>query len=84
MLITIVPDLKAFKEKYVAKFNKEPSLDSILAYNEMLMLSNCLGYEKGDLLNCLFKTNVNGLTGPLSILNNRIDYSKSMVMKEIK
>jgi branched-chain amino acid transport system substrate-binding protein len=78
------PDLKAFKEKYVAKFNKEPSLDSILAYNEMLMLSNCLSYEKGDLLNCLFKTTVNGLTGPLSILNNRIDYSKSMVMKEIK
>jgi len=78
------PDLKTFKEKYVAKFNKEPSLDSILAYNEMLILSNCLGYEKVALLNCLLGTKVNGLTGPLSILNNRIDYSKSMVMKEIK
>jgi len=78
------PDLKTFKEKYVLKFNKEPSLDSILAYNEMLILSNCLSYEKGDLLNCLLKTSVNGLTGPLSILNNRIDYSESMVMKEIK
>jgi branched-chain amino acid transport system substrate-binding protein len=78
------PNLKTFKENYVAKFNREPSLDSILAYNEMLILSSCLDYEKESLLRCLFGVKIDGLTGQLSVLDNRIDYSKSILIKEIK
>jgi len=78
------PNLKTFKENYVAKFNREPSLDSILAYNEMLILSSCLDYEKESLLRCLSETKIDGLTGQLSVSNNRVDYSKSIIIKEIK
>ena len=77
-------DLKIFKDQYISRNNREPSLDSVLGYNAMIFLSNCLSYTKENLLKCLSEVKINGMTGPLSISNNRVDYSESMVINEIK
>lgn len=78
------PALKSFKDQYLLKGKREPSLDSILAYNEMILISSCLNYRQQEMLNCLSKTKVDGLTGLLYVENNRVVYSDSMVIKEIK
>jgi branched-chain amino acid transport system substrate-binding protein len=77
------PTLKIFKNKYTTANNKEPSVDSILGYNSMILVSNCLNTKENP-LQCLFETKIEGLTGLLSMSNNKVNYLDSMIIKEVE
>lgn len=73
-------ELKEFRDKYFEKFGSEPSYDSVLAYNAMLIINECAGK---DLYACITANEFDILTGTTRIVNNRIDFSESMVVKKI-
>ncbi|PIN74554.1 hypothetical protein COV18_06665 [Candidatus Woesearchaeota archaeon CG10_big_fil_rev_8_21_14_0_10_37_12] len=78
------PKLKAFKEKYVAHFGREPSPDSIVGYNAIVLFTSCIPFEsKEALLTCVKNTEVEGLTGKVSVKNNLIDYSEIMTLQTV-
>ncbi|MBW2991380.1 ABC transporter substrate-binding protein [Candidatus Woesearchaeota archaeon] len=76
------PILKNFKEAYIAKYGVEPSLDSLFAYNAMLLIAECIDNDQA-LSECLRTSKFKGLTGDLKVENNRIIYSDSMTTRNI-
>ena len=67
--------LKQFKEKYIAEYGRDPSFDSLVAYNSIELLVQCpLPINSGDLLHCLKSRKFNTLVGEVFIENNRIVY----------
>ncbi len=76
--------IKEFKKMYSEEYKTIPSLDSILAYNEMFLVKKCILSESDlSLKDCLERTSFEGLTGKLKVENNRINYSDSVVLKKI-
>jgi len=64
-----------FNESYYKLCHKEPSFDSILAYNKMIILDSCFKNKAKEILNCITNNQFHGVNGVLQIQNNKIKYN---------
>ena len=76
-----ISKLNEFRQKYIVKYGFEPSIDSILAYNSMIIIDSCS--DDVNFYSCINENTFAGLNGPLEISDNRIDFSRVMRIKKI-
>ena len=81
------PRIKEFVQKFRSKFQKVPSLDAVLAYDEIRLVTNAAqkyGFTSEGIKKGLFEIkNFPGITGNFDILSNG-DVAHPLVLKIIK